>query len=71
MEENKTKKNGRKQVWQGINFQNTQTAHTSQKKKQKKKGRIPKETFLQDTYFLVIHPVFHALIFVSPFISSF
>ena len=36
------------------------------KKKKKKKGRSPKETFLQDTYFLVIYPVFHALIFVSP-----
>jgi len=29
-------------------------------------GRRPKETFLQDIYLLVIYPVFHALIFVSP-----
>jgi len=34
--------------WQGLNFQNMQTAHETQKKlKNKKIGRRPKKTFLQ------------------------
>ena len=37
--------------WQGLNFQNTQTAHTTQYQKTKrpnqKMGRRPKQTFLQ------------------------